>query len=108
MKEQGGNMAAYDVNGGDLAGLTAKGTVLVEFGAPWCGPCKSMEKVLDEVAAAAPQAFVLKVDIDKFPGAARDAGVRSVPTMVLYKDGKKVGDWVGTQKKEVLVQAIAG
>lgn len=69
--------------------------VLVEFGAEWCGPCKRMAPILSQLAARDESIKVLKLDIDESPTTTAKFGVRSVPTMILFKDGKPVATKVG-------------
>lgn len=75
---------------------TAKGVILVDFFADWCGPCKMMTPVLDRVAEELEgKAVVAKLDIDAAEQTARRFQVTSVPTFVLLRDGKEVGRRVG-------------
>lgn len=64
------------------------GNVVVDFYATWCGPCKYMSRTIDQVAAKFPNVTFLKVDTDQFPSIA--SGIRSIPTLVLYKNGSQV------------------
>ncbi len=74
----------------------AKGTTLVDFYADWCGPCKMMTPVLDQVAKdMAGTAVVAKLDIDQAEAIARQFRVTSVPTFILFRDGQEVGRRVG-------------
>lgn len=81
--------------------------VLVDFSAAWCGPCKAMVPVLKEVSAEfKDEAKVVKIDIDKNPKLAQQLSIRSVPTLVLYKNGKILWRQAGMQPSYVLSNAI--
>lgn len=73
----------------------SEGTVLVDFYADWCGPCKMMGEILESV-----DANILKVNTDEFQELAMKHGVMSIPTLVLYKDGSEVSKLIGLQSKE--------
>ncbi|MGQ4557019.1 thioredoxin [Halobellus sp. GM3] len=79
--------------------------VLVDYHAEWCGPCKMLEPTVEAIAAET-DATVLKVDIDELQGLARDAGVRSVPTLQFYKGGEEAERVIGVQDKSDLVNII--
>jgi len=82
--------------------------VLVDFWATWCGPCKMVAPVLDEIAGEhADKLTVAKLDIDQNPGAARDFQVMSIPTMILFQGGKAVKTIVGAKGKAALLQDLA-
>ncbi len=84
-----------------------QGTVLVDFWAPWCGPCRMQLPILDEVASqTAGRATIAKVNVDEVPELAGRFGVRSIPTLLLFKDGEQVREFVGTQSIAVLMKAI--
>lgn len=88
--------------------VNASTPVLVDFFATWCGPCKMMTPVLDEVSSeVAGKAAVYKVDVDKDPQLAQQFGIMSVPTMIVFKGGKPVNQFVGVQPKQALVNALA-
>ena len=75
--------------------LDAKGTVLVDFFATWCGPCKMLGPVLEKVADKHPDVKVVKVDVDQASDLAIRYGVQGVPTMIVFKDGQIVNKAVG-------------
>ena len=85
-----------EVNEDAMDSLLEKGLVLVEFGAEWCGPCKALAPILDRVADQAGERIsIVSVDIDRSPSVAAKHGVMSVPTMVLFQDGKAIERVVG-------------
>lgn len=81
--------------------------VLVDFFAEWCGPCKMMAPVLKEVKAViGDAAAIIKVDVDKSPGAANQYQVQGVPTFILFKKGKQVWRNSGAITKIKLIEVI--
>lgn len=92
--------------------LKSSGYVLVDFWAEWCGPCKQLGPVLDDVAGEmADRLAVAKVNIDENPETPAKFGVRGIPTLILFKDGQPVATKVGSvpksQLKEWIESAIA-
>lgn len=85
----------------------AAGSVLVDFGAPWCGPCKTLEPLVVQLGEELQgKLSVVKVDIDATPELAADLGIMSVPTLMLFKDGKKIGSRSGTQSRAQLLDFV--
>ena len=81
--------------------------VLVDFYADWCGPCKMLGPVLEQVATEVDgKAVIGKVNVDEAPGLAKNFMVRTVPTLFILKDGKPVKSFVGVQDKAKLVKEI--
>lgn len=81
-----------------------EGNLIVDFSATWCGPCRMMEPVLKELSS---KIKILKVDIDELEVLTRKLGIMSVPTIIIYKDGKEVKKVVGYHSLEEMESVIA-
>ena len=85
--------------------LKASGAVLVDFWAEWCGPCKQIAPILDEISKEMGERLTIaKVNIDSNPESPQKYGVRGIPTMILFKDGKAVSTKVGSMPKSKIVE----
>ena len=76
--------------------------VLVDFWAPWCGPCQMMGPVIDELASEVTNAKIAKLNVDDNPGVAQKYGIMSIPALKIFKGGQVVKEFVGVQTKDKL------
>lgn len=80
--------------------------VLVDFWASWCGPCRMISPIVDEIASENPDIKVAKVNVDEQPALAQQFGVMSIPTIIAFKGGKEINKSVGVRSKQDLVSMV--
>ena len=96
------------INSSEFSGLIQEDKLLVvDFFATWCGPCKKLSPTLDEVSEElGEQVNIVKVDVDESEDLAMDYGIRSVPTVLFFKNGQQVDKFVGALPKSEIVAKI--
>ena len=86
--------------------ITSEKPVLLDFWAPWCGPCRMVGPVMEEIAAEHPNIKVGKINVDEQPELARQFRVMSIPTLVVMKNGEVVNRSVGAKPKEQILTML--
>ena len=99
-------MAVINGSQEEFNNLVSEGMVLVDFYATWCGPCKMLGPVLEDLASDRDELKVVKIDIDQNNDLAKSYGVMSVPTLILFKNGNMLDKQVGFMPKELITKWI--
>lgn len=98
---------AKKITGEEFEQIITNGVALIDFWATWCGPCRMLGPIIDQVAdEIGGKAVVGKVDIDENNDLAAEYGIRTVPTILIFKNGKMEKQFTGVQDKTKLVNAI--
>ena len=98
-----------EVNDSNFQGevLETQGKVLVDFWAPWCGPCRMQTPILEKIMGSDEvNVKITKLNTDESPKIAGDYGIQSIPTIVIFKDGKEDSRSVGVQTEEALMERL--
>ncbi|MBR2700375.1 MAG: thioredoxin [Clostridia bacterium] len=90
----------------DLKPEKLNGLTLVDFWATWCGPCRMVAPIVEELASETPDVTFAKVDVDENPDVAMGLGITSIPTLMLFKNGKLVDKLIGARPKQNIRQMI--
>ncbi len=86
--------------------LKSNQTVLVDFYADWCGPCKMQAPIIDEISNEQKEVKVGKVNIDENPKIAEKFGIMSIPTLIIFKDGEITNKFIGITSKENIIKSL--
>jgi thioredoxin 1 len=96
-----------ELNNDNFGDTVKSGVTLVDFWAPWCGPCMMQGPILENVAdTVGGKAKIVKVNVDEGQAVAAQYGIRSIPTLIVFKDGQPLQQFVGVQSETNLVAAI--
>ena len=88
--------------------IASEQKTLVDFWAPWCGPCRMLSPVVDEIAETATDFKVGKVNVDEHPDIAREYSIAAIPTLLIFKNGELIGKTVGLSDKEEILALVKG
>lgn len=86
--------------------LESEKTVLVDFWAAWCGPCRMLSPVIDEIAAENSDIKVVKINVDEQPELAQEFNVMTIPSLLVFKNGEKVNQSAGVKPKQLILQMV--
>ena len=95
-----------ELNDSNFDAETKTGLVLIDFWAPWCGPCRMQGPILEQIAGQVEGAKIAKLNVDNAPTVAAKFGVQSIPTLLVLKNGQPVKQMIGVQQATTLVAAL--
>ena len=101
-------MAVNKVNNDTFKNLVLENSkpVLVDFYADWCGPCKMLAPIIDQIASESSDYDVYKLNVDEAPELAAKYGVMSIPTLIVFKGGEVSGKTIGVQNKQTILKML--
>ena len=101
-------MSAININKNNFQNeiMDSEKTVLLDFGAPWCAPCRMVVPVIEEIAGERPDIKVGKINVDEQPELASEFSIMSIPTLVVMKNGKIVQQVSGTRPKNAILEML--
>ena len=100
-------MSVQKLNQNNFQNAIASGTALVDFYADWCGPCRMVSPIVDEIAKERADITVGKVNVDDENALAMNYGVMSIPTLIVFKEGKEAARIVGARPKAAILAELA-
>ena len=102
-------MSVLTINKNNFESLkTETKTVLIDFYADWCGPCRMVSPIVEEIAKENPQYLICKIKVDDDPELAQEFGVVSIPTLAVMKDGKVINQSAGARPKAQILSMLEG
>ena len=99
-------MDILHVNEENFDKVIQSGTVIADFWAPWCGPCRMLAPVLEELAEDLPEIRIIKINTDDEINLAKRFGLTSIPTLLLFKDGELIKKTMGYREKDALKEEL--
>ena len=99
-------MSVQKLDRNNFQNTIASGTALVDFYADWCGPCRMVSPIVDEIAEEHPEFLVGKIDVDEEPELAAQFRIMSIPSLAVFKDGKLVNIAAGARPKEEIKKLL--
>ena len=95
-----------ELNDSNFDAEAKAGVVLIDFWAPWCGPCRMQGPILEQIVGKVEGAKITKLNVDEAPAVAAKFGIMSIPTLIVLKDGQPVKQFVGVQQAPTLIAAL--